>query len=87
MAGKRSYGKKMGGRMRGLRGKLRGHRKQKSAPFKGGLDRREISLKNPGQVRDAVEAGALKVNSDGGVKTVRGKTHVSDGRIYYNPPR
>ena len=62
-------------------------KKTKGAPFRGGLDRREISLKNPGQVRDAEAVGALKVGKDGEVKPVKGKTHVSDGRIYYDPPR
>ena len=89
MTSKKSYGKKMGG-WRGIRG---GHKKKKSdgktksAPFRGGLDRREISLKHPGQVRNAEEIGALKVDKEGGVKPVKGRTHVSDGRLYYNPPR
>ena len=87
MASKKSYGKKMGGRMRGLRGSFAEKQGQnKGATIQG----------RTGQTRDFTEESrsskgcsgrALKVDSDGGVKTVRGKTHVSDGRIYDNPPR
>ena len=82
MASRKSYGKKMGWRGR-LGGRRKTERGKGSAPFKGGLDRREISLKRSGQVRNALEVGAVKIKN-GEVKPVKGKSHISDGRLYYD---
>ena len=89
MAGKKSYGKKMGG-WRGIRG---GHTKKK----KGGKSKgdnphirqkkgeaRSISLGEEYEVNYARREGQVKVNKNGAVSPVRGKTHVSHGRLVRN---
>ena len=89
MASKKSYGKKMGG-WRGIRG---GHRKKKSdGKSKGDNphirqkkgEARSISLGEEYEVNYARREGQVKVSKNGAVSPVRGKTHVSHGRLVRN---
>ena len=87
MASKKSYGKKMGG-WRGIRGR---HRKSKGKTKgdnphirrkKG--EARSISLGEEYEVEYAKREGQIKVSRTGAVSPVRGKTHVSHGRLVRN---
>jgi hypothetical protein len=89
MASKRSYGKKVSG----WRGKRDGHRKSKGRRSKGDNphirqkkgEARSISLGEEYEVNYARREGQVKVNKKtGAVSPVRGKTHVSHGRLVRN---
>jgi len=88
MASNKSYGKKMGG-WRGIRD---GHRKNKGRRSKGDNphirqkkgEARNISLGEEYEVNYARREGQVKVSKNGAVSPVRGKTHVSHGRLVRN---
>ena len=88
MASKKSYGKKMGG-WRGIRGR---HRKRGKSKGKGDNphirqkkgEARSISLGEEYEVNYARREGQVKVSKTGAVSPVRGKTHVSHGRLVRN---
>ena len=47
-------------------------------------ENRSIDLREDYEVSHAKKVGAINVRSDGGVSPVRGRTHVSHGRLVYD---
>ncbi|MDG6999044.1 MAG: hypothetical protein JRN15_08015 [Nitrososphaerota archaeon] len=89
MAGKKSYGRKLGIRWRVTkrgRGKRQGGRQPGDNPKirQKHNERMDISLNEHYEVDYARNHGQIKVSKNGAVRPVRGKTHVTNGRVVRN---